>query len=139
MSLYYNTENYELKEIDDAVVEEWRLSENPKYSYYLLAPTKPSEDAFWNNGQWEVPAVVIPQTVSARQVRLWLVQNGFSLDQVDAAINGIQDPMTRETVKIEWEYAPYIERSHPMLVPLAAALGLSSEQIDIAFVQANNI
>jgi hypothetical protein len=39
-------------------------------------------------------------------------------------------------VRVEWEYAPYIERSHPMLGPLGAALGLTDEQIDEAFVSA---
>lgn len=76
------------------------------------------------------------QHVTARQVRLWLIQQGISLASVDAAISGIEDPATRETVQIEWEYAPYIDRDHPMLVPLGAALGLSEEQIDAAFVQA---
>lgn len=75
-------------------------------------------------------------SVSARQVRLWLVQHGVSLAAVAGAIDGIEDPATREAVRVEWEYAPYIERSHPMLVPLGAALGLSEEQIDAAFVEA---
>lgn len=139
MSLYYNTDNYELKEIDDEVVEGWRLSENPKYSYYLLAPEKPVENAVWNNGTWIVPEIPIPPTVSARQVRIWLIQNGISLSQVDSAINSIEDATTREVIRVEWEYAPYIERTHPMLVPLGAALGLSEEQIDQAFIQASTI
>jgi hypothetical protein len=40
---------------------------------------------------------------------------------------------------VEWEYAPYVERSHPMLVPLAATLGLTEEQVDQAFVEAATI
>jgi len=75
-------------------------------------------------------------SVSARQVRLWLIGAGIALATVDAAIAGIADAATREMVGVEWEYAPYIERSHPMLVPLGAALGLSEEQIDAAFVEA---
>lgn len=79
----------------------------------------------------------LPTTsVSARQVRLWLLQHNISLSVVDEAIAGIEDPATREMVRVEWEYAPYIERSHPMLVPLGAALGLTEEQIDAAFVEA---
>jgi hypothetical protein len=75
-------------------------------------------------------------TVSARQVRLWLVAAGVSLAAVDAAIDGIADAAQREMVRVEWEYAPYVERSHPMLVPLAAALGLTEQQIDVAFAEA---
>jgi hypothetical protein len=81
----------------------------------------------------------IPKNVSARQIRLWLVQHNISLSQIDSAIDSIEDPITRETVKIEWEYAPYVERSHPWLIPLAQSLGLNEEQIDQAFREASVI
>jgi hypothetical protein len=58
------------------------------------------------------------------------------MSAVDAAINALSDAAEREAVQVEWEYAPYVERSHPMLVPLAAALGLTEEQVDQAFVEA---
>jgi hypothetical protein len=80
-----------------------------------------------------------PSRISARQIRLWLVQHSISLSQIDGAIDSIEDPITREIVKIEWEYAPYIERSHPWLVPLAQSLGLNEEQIDQAFIEASTI
>lgn len=81
----------------------------------------------------------VPESVSARQIRLWLVRNGISLAAVDAAISAIPDAVTRDSVRVEWEYAPYVERSHPMLVPLAAALGLTEAQVDQAFVEAAGI
>lgn len=81
----------------------------------------------------------IPKNVSARQIRLWLVQHGFQLSQIETAIDNIEDPMAREIVRIEWEYAPYVERSHAWLVPLAQSLGLSEEQIDQAFREASTI
>jgi hypothetical protein len=82
----------------------------------------------------ESPAV--PASVSARQIRLWLVAHGVSLAAVEAAIDAIPDALQRDSVRVEWEYAPYVERSHPMLVPLAAALGLTEAQVDQAFVEA---
>ncbi len=82
----------------------------------------------------ESPAV--PASVSARQIRLWLVARGVSMAAVDAAIDAIPDALQRDSVRVEWEYAPYVERSHPMLVPLAAALGLTEAQVDQAFVEA---
>lgn len=139
MGLYYTIDSYELKNIDDELFQKWADTNNPKSSYYIKAPEKPSENAAWNNGEWIVPLPNIPQSVSARQVRLWLIQNGFSLGQVDAAIDSIQDTMTRESVRVEWEYAPYIEKSHPMLAPLASGLGLTQAQIDQAFVEASQI
>jgi hypothetical protein len=77
-----------------------------------------------------------PRAVSARQIRLWLVQHGISLAAVDAAIDAIQDPVQRSQTQVEWEYAPYVERTHPMLLPLATALGLTEAQVDQAFTEA---
>jgi len=81
----------------------------------------------------------VPESVSARQIRLWLIRNGIALAAVDAAIDAIQDQLQRDSVRVEWDYAPYVERSHPMLVPLAAALGLSEAQVDQAFIEASTI
>lgn len=139
MSLYYNIHTYELKELDDSLVSAWESNSNPKRNEWILAPAKPEDSAIWNNGSWLVPEIPIPVSVSARQIRLWLIQHGFQLSQIDSAINSIEDPIVRETVKIEWEYAPYVERSHPWLVPLAQAIGLDSEQIDQAFIEASQI
>ena len=80
-----------------------------------------------------------PFRISARQIRLWLVQHGIALTQIDNAIDSIEDPSTRETVRIEWEFAPYVERNHPWLIPLAESLGLTPEQVDQAFIEASNI
>jgi hypothetical protein len=90
------------------------------------------------NQQAEEPAVV-PASVSARQIRLWLIRHGISLSQVDAAIEAIPDQLQRDSVRVEWDYAPYVERTHPMLIPLAEALGLTAEQVDQAFIEASTI
>jgi hypothetical protein len=82
---------------------------------------------------------LVPESVSARQIRLWLIRHGISLSQVDAAINNIPDQLQQDSVRVEWEYAPYVERSHPMLVPLASALGLTAQQVDQAFIEASGI
>lgn len=81
-------------------------------------------------------ASTVPLQVSARQIRLWLVTNGIPLATVDATIDSIADAMTRDTVRVEWDYAPYVERSHQFLVPLAAALGLDEASVDQAFREA---
>jgi hypothetical protein len=90
-----------------------------------------------NQSESLTPAV--PESVSARQIRLWLVRHGVSLAAVDAAIDAIPDQLQRDSVRVEWDYAPYVERSHPMLVPLAAALGLTEQQVDQAFIEAASI
>lgn len=81
----------------------------------------------------------IPTSVTARQIRLWLVRNGYSLDTISQAIAAIPDAATRDAVSVEWEYAPYVERSHPWLAPLAQALGLDEENVDQAFRQAASL
>lgn len=139
MTLFYNKNSYELKDLSNDLISAWELANNPKRDEWILAPNKPTETSIWNNGSWIEPGPIVPQTVSARQIRLWLINNNFQLDQIDSAINNIQDPLIKQTVKIEWEYAPYIERNHPWLVPLAQSLGLSEEQIDQAFREASLI
>lgn len=98
-----------------------------------------NEQEFKVYGSNNLIAVPAPEIISARQIRLWLLQNGISLQMVSDAIATIEDTLTRDSVSIEWEYAPYIERSHPMLVPLGQALGLSEADIDRGFTEAVNI
>jgi hypothetical protein len=81
----------------------------------------------------------VPASVSARQIRLWLLRQGISLAAVDAAIDAIPGQLQRDSVRVEWDYAPYVERTHPMLIPLAAALGLTEAQVDQAFIEAAGI
>lgn len=91
--------------------------------------------AYWDSlaSPVQTPPVA---AISARQIRLWLVSHGITLAAVKSAIDAIPDPAVRDATTIEWEYAPYVERAHPMLVPLAAALGLSEADIDQAFQEA---
>lgn len=88
---------------------------------------------------WIPMVVPTPETISARQIRLWLVDNNISLSSVENAINGIVNEKLREKTLVEWEYAPYVERNHPLLDTLGEVLGLSSEQIDTAFAQASQL
>lgn len=99
---------------------------------YIVTERTPEDDI-------EPPPQPSPATVSARQMRLWLVRHGVAMSAVDAAIDAIPDGQQRQEVRIEWGHAPYVERSHPMLVPLAAALGLTEQQVDQAFVEASTI
>ena len=89
--------------------------------------------------QSESLASSVPENISARQIRLWLIRHGISLSQVDLAINAIPDQLQRDSVRVEWDYAPYVERSHPMLIPLATYLGLTEQQVDQAFIEASSI
>jgi hypothetical protein len=98
---------------------------------YVVTERTPEDDI--------VPPEPTPASVSARQIRLWLLRQSISLAAVDAAIDAIPDQLQRDSVRVEWDYSGYVERTHPMLVPLAAALGLTEEQVDQAFVEAAGI
>ena len=94
----------------------------------------------WNDEikSWNRTAIIypVPQQISARQIRLWLIAHNISIEMVDAAINSITDVSIRDAVRIEWEYAPYVERTHSWIVPMAAVLGFSENQIDQVFREA---
>ena len=94
----------------------------------------------WNDEtkSWNRTPIVypVPKQISARQIRLWLVAHNISMEMVYNAINSIPDVTVRDAVRVEWEYAPYIERTHAWLAPMAAALGFTEAQIDQAFREA---
>lgn len=94
----------------------------------------------WNDEtkSWNRIAIIypVPKQISARQIRLWLIAHNISMEMVDAAINSITDVSIRDAVRVEWEYAPYVERTHAWLVPMSAALGFTENQIDQAFREA---
>lgn len=98
-----------------------------------------------NDSTWEIelcgqnPQPVVPGSISARQIRLWLISNNISLSQIDQLIDNIPDAQQREYTRVEWEFAPYIERNHQMVQTFANALGLTQSQVDQAFIQASNI
>lgn len=139
MTLYYNKNNYEIRDLEESLINSWIQNNNPKLSQWELLPDRPSLSHVWMNGEWILSAPYVPESISARQIRLWLIRHGISLTAVEEAINNIPDSLTRDSTRVEWEYAPYVERNHPMVSVLAAGLGLSSTDIDNAFIEAQNI
>ncbi len=78
-------------------------------------------------------------TLTARQLRLGLIDNGFSLAQVDAAIDALPDGAEKEKARIEWLYAGEFKRDHPLLVTIATELGISAEQFETMWVEAQKL
>jgi len=137
MKLCYNVQTFELKEIEQSVLDDWNINNNPKSSVWAVAPEKPGDNYVWNNGEWQQLTTPIPESISARQIRMWLVLHNISLEAVEQAINSIEDPIQKQLINIEWEYAPYVERNHPWINTLGSILGLNSQQIDEAFIEAS--
>lgn len=81
----------------------------------------------------------VPPVISARQARIWLVQHAIPLATVDAVIASITDEVTRETVRIDWEYGTEVRRSSPSIAALAPVLGLDDATLDQAFREAASL
>lgn len=89
----------------------------------------------WNGSTFvpPTPTVEVPKSITPRQCRLILYQQGL-LPTVEAMIQS-----STEDVRITWEYALEFRRDDPLLTQLAANLGLTSQQIDEFFIAASQI
>jgi len=90
-----------------------------------IRPYTPEEIAAIENAP-----TTVPQSVTPRQVRLLLLQQGL-LDGVEAMIAA-----SDQATQITWQYASTFNRNDPLLDALAARLGLTSQQVDQFFIAA---
>ena len=79
----------------------------------------------------------IPNTVSMRQARLALFQQGL-LVNVQTAIDGLTEPQKTVT-QISWDYATTVQRDDDLVIELSAALGLTSADLDALFTLASTL
>lgn len=89
-------------------------------------------------GEWRpfTPPVITPAPITSitpRQARLALLQAGL-LEQVQAAFAQIPEPQ-RTAAQIEWDHALSVERDSPLTQQMAAALGLTDEQLNNLFTE----
>lgn len=88
-----------------------------------------------------IPAYVAPPAllppITKRQLRLTLVRSGISLAQVEAAIEAMPEGLEKAEAQIEWADASEFERSHPTLLLIASALGLTEAQVNAMWLEAS--
>ena len=84
----------------------------------------------------ESAAPVVPCSVTPRQIRLALISIGVMPEAITAALNAVPNSVSRARALAEWEFAGSIERTHPLISMLCAALGQSSAQVDELFITA---
>lgn len=89
--------------------------------------------------QNEVEEISVPGTVSQMRLRKALILSGISIQSIYTAISAIQDDMQRELIYTMWEYAVVFERSDETLNQMASALGISQNQLDQIFINAQNL
>ena len=74
--------------------------------------------------------------LTRRQVRFALLELGITAAMVDAVIAQIPDEAARETAMIYWQDTNKYTREHPMIAQIAAALGITEEQLNAAWGRA---
>lgn len=79
------------------------------------------------------PVVIVPKSVSPRQIRLLLLQQNL-LESVETLI-----AQQSADVQIAWQYATEYYRDDPLLLQLATDLQLTSEQLDQFFIEASKL
>ena len=93
----------------------------------------------WVDGAWfvsEIPTQV-PQEVPLWAFRSMLALSGLTAAAV-AQIAALPEP--EKTVALtQWEYGNFIRRDHPLIAQMGVQLGLTSQQINAIFVQANSL
>ena len=124
-------------------MEYFKLQDDTVYAYETDTQQELIAQAIangWENitGNWPLPQPTsIPNTVSMRQARLALFQQGL-LANVQTAIDGLAEPQKTVT-QISWDYATTIQRDDDLVIELSAALGLTSVDLDALFTLASTL
>lgn len=120
-------------EISDALMLEFGASEvvpteqpTPTEHTMVVEGTPAFSGGHWWQ-TWEVVPIPVPSTITPRQVRLLLLQQG-QLGEVETMIS-----QQSEAVRITWEYALEFNRADPLLGQLAQELGITETQLDQFF------
>lgn len=108
--------------------------------YYHNSPNELTDETElnWEEYTPDVTPVIeveneVPTQVTMRQARLALHAAGLL-----AGINTAIEQMG-EAAKIEWEYAPYVQRDNPLIAMVQQDSGLSDAQIDDLFLLASTL
>lgn len=80
----------------------------------------------------------VPDTVTKRQGRQQMIVMGL-IDQVQAAIDAIEDNINRALIQSYWDDSTEYQRSHPQMIALGEAIGLTEKDLDEAFIAASQL
>lgn len=90
-------------------------------------PHQAAFDAWAAAQQEEAPPAPVPDVVTPRQIR-WALNAAGLRGTVEGAIAAAD-----QNTKDAWEFSNEVRRDNPLLNSLAAALGMTSEQLDDLF------
>jgi hypothetical protein len=86
----------------------------------------------------QLQAAPVVATVTRRQAVQALIRAGLD-DDVDAAINAIEDPVQRKLMRSWYQDSNTFERNRPELIALGTQLGLTSTHLDELFALARTL
>lgn len=95
---------------DETTEEEWQVK-LAEFAYVKPVPVEELKD------------------VTPRQIRQALILSGITLDQIDQAIDSLDEP-TKSLARVEWEYSIAFQRHRPLVSQVAQMLGWTDEQLD---------
>ncbi len=89
----------------------------------------------------ELTAIAEQPICTNFQIRAWLITKfGLGIiDKVTAMIASIPDATQRLLANQQWEYANNVLRDNPFVEQIAAALGMKSDEMDAAYLEASKI
>lgn len=96
-------------------------------------PVEPEEPV-----DWEIEHPNVPYFVTNRQLRLQLIKEEISLDEVDMAILQLPQP-DRDIAKINWNFAGTFERTNSLLIQLAHVFEITEKELDRIFIEAKKL
>lgn len=100
-----------------------RVGDTVRYVYSLVADPE------------ETP---LDHPLSARQIRLGLIRNGYSLNFVQSIIDAIPDQQQREEAQVWWEFSTYVHWDHEMTQALLTLAGINQEDAITMWMEAKD-
>lgn len=100
-------------------------SEAPPFGFERFDPSK------------EPSGILVTSTVTRRQGRLQLLRIG-KLEDVESAIDGIEDQFEKFEARVEYENSTW-HRSSPWLEKIGAMVGIDNKGIDLLFAEASRL
>lgn len=94
-------------------------------------PRRPDHTCSWDGVAWVGCGTEVPATVTMRQARMALLQDGM-LSSVQSAIDSLSG-QAGDAARIEWEFSTEVQRARPLVATLQNILGLTSSQVDDLF------
>lgn len=111
----------------------WDVAEADEPTGFIEVPEGPSDAGqVWNGSEWGAIPVYFP-TITARQLRLALLS--IDLQEADVDMMLVNDPAGM----VEWKYASYYKRDHPLIDTLGAAKDLLPAHIDSMWLWASEL